>query len=103
MTQKSHLWLIDSGVVSAVDQGAVDLAIKAVLKPLDGKDEELARLAGNWNWDLVVSAHSDSSQGGLVISPAVMLRAGQLGLHLLCSVYLDPDIKSPNRGTSSPR
>ena len=89
--QAGHVWLLQSREVVAADQQAVDLALQTVMEPLEGKDEAMAGLAGGWEWHLIVSAHSDSSQGGFVVLPQTLLRAGQLGLVLMCSVYVDQD------------
>ena len=87
VTDQHHMWFIHSNEVVAPDEQAIDLAIAKVLGPLDDKDEQLRHLHHSWKWDIIVSADSDSSQGGFVIAPETLLRAGQVHAHLLCTVY----------------
>jgi hypothetical protein len=82
-------WILDRDL--EVDGQSLDAGLLQLLAVFDGREAELQALSADYDMYVQCYASSDSTQGGFVLGSTVMRRMGELGLDLLCTVYLDVD------------
>jgi hypothetical protein len=99
-------WILDRDL--EVEDQSLDVGLLQLLALFDGHEAEIKALGADYDMYVQCYASSDSTQGGFVLGSTVMRRMGQLGLDLLCTVYLaDEDVRavlkrSSGRSAGSP-
>lgn len=82
-------WILDLDL--EVDGQSIDAGLLQLLAIFEGHETEIRALSADYDMYVQCYASSDSTQGGFVLGSTVMRRMGQIGLDLLCTIYLDDD------------
>jgi hypothetical protein len=80
-------WIVDRDL--EVEGESLDAGLHQLLAVFHGHEAEIQALSAAYDMYVQCYASSDSTQGGFILGPAVMRRMGELGLDLLCTVYID--------------
>jgi len=80
-------WIVDRDL--EVEEQSLDAGLLRLLAIFDGREADLAELSHEYEMSVHCYGASDSTQGGFVMGSQVMRRMGELGLDLLCTIYLE--------------